>query len=246
MTSRLAPRPDEVVPDLAVAAQRLAPWGFLADPDLPDRPGPASLILALRDRPTLRHYDPEVVEFWSTEDGRGAHETITRTTRVPLTIGVSWGEIRILDRLGESNGYFSFGGRCDADLLDDTLIVAFTSSAPILRRGGHSQGWDDGADAVGAFFGRLLVTVDYVPGFEERLAQSTPLARYAAFIRDEVAHQHSLPIEVRERRPFATTVRTEAARLQRDHPVAWADGERLLDEVGATLRPTTPTVPVRP
>ena len=88
MTSRLAPPPDEVQPNLAVAAQRLAPWGFLADPDLPDRPGPASLIVALRERPTLRHYDPEVVEFWSTEDGRGAHETITRKTRVPLSIGV--------------------------------------------------------------------------------------------------------------------------------------------------------------
>ena len=246
MTSRLAPPPDEVQPNLAVAAQRLAPWGFLADPDLPDRPGPASLIVALRERPTLRHYDPEVVEFWSTEDGRGAHETITRKTRVPLSIGVSWGEIRIIDRLGESNGYFSFGGRCDADVLDDALIVAFTSSAPILRRGGHSQGWDDGADAVGAFFGRLLVTVDYVPGFEERLAQSAPLARYAAFIRDEAAHQHSLPVEIREGRPFANAVRTEAARLHRDHAVAWADGERSSTRSAARSMATTPTVPVRP
>ena len=236
MTSRAVPRPHEVVPDLAVAAQRLAPWGFLADPDLPDHPGPATLIVALRERPTLRHYDPEVVEFWSTEDGHGAHETITRTTRVPLTTGVSWGEIRILDRLGESNGYFSFGGRCDADLFDDALIVAFTSSAPILRRGGHSQGWDDGADAVGAFFGRLLVTVDYMPGFEARLAHATPLARYSAFIRDEATHVQGLPIEVRERRPFANTVRTEAARLQRDHPEAWADGGRLLEDIGRTLQ----------
>ena len=68
--------------------------GIPADPDLPDRPGPASLIVALRERPTLRHYDPEVVEFWATEDGRGAHETITRETKVPLSTGVSWGEIR--------------------------------------------------------------------------------------------------------------------------------------------------------
>ena len=28
------------------------------------------------------------------------------------------------------------------------------------------------------------MTVDYVPGFEERLAHATPLARYAAFIQD--------------------------------------------------------------
>ena len=52
--SVLAPGPVE-------AAQRLADWGFLAEPDLPDRPGPAYLLVALRDRPTLRHYDPEVV-----------------------------------------------------------------------------------------------------------------------------------------------------------------------------------------
>jgi hypothetical protein len=250
MTSQVRPptttAPDELAPDLAVAARRLAPWGFLADPDLPDRPGPASLIVALREQPTLRHYDPEVVEFWSTEDGRGAHAAITRGTKVPLSTGVSWGEIRILDRLGESNGYFSFGGRCDADLLDDALIVAFTSTAPILRRGGHSQGWDDGADAVGAFFGRLLVTVDYVPGFETQLARATPLARYAAFIRDQDAHEHGLPIAIRELTPFADTVRSEAARLRRDHPGAWAAGETLLEDVGRTLRQDTPTLPVRP
>src|SRR5262245_54573126 len=52
--------PDEVGDRLAIAAHRLDRWGFLADPDFPDRPGPASLIVALRDVPTLRHYDPEV------------------------------------------------------------------------------------------------------------------------------------------------------------------------------------------
>jgi hypothetical protein len=229
---------DEVAPDLAVAARRLAPWGFLADPDLPDRPGPASLIVALRDRPTLRHYDPEVVEFWATEGGHGAHKSITRDAKLPVATGVSWGEIRILDRLGESNGYFSFGGRCDADMVDDALIVAFTSSAPILRRGGHSQVWDDGADAVGAFFGRILVTVDYVPGFEERLARATPLTRYAAFVRDEHTHECGLPVGVRELRPFADTIRCEAARLRRDHPDAWAAGAELLEDVGRTMRVT--------
>jgi hypothetical protein len=245
MTIRQSPPPGEAAPDLVVAAHRLAPWGFLADPDLPDRPGPASLIVALRERPTLRHYDPEVVEFWSTEDGRGAHETVTRATKMPLSTGVSWGEIRILDRLGESNGYYGFGGRCDAEMIDGALIVAFTSSAPILRRGGHSQGWDDGADAVGAFFGRLLVTVDYLPGFEERLARTTPLARYAAFIWDAQQQCRNMPITTLELRPFAATVRSEASRLRADHPDAWDDGGKLLEDVGRTLRVDTSTLPVR-
>ena len=233
MTTREMPLIEEV-PSLTAAAQRLAPWGFLADPDLPDRPGPASLIVALRDHPTLRHYDPEVVEFWSTAGGRGTHEIVTRSTRTPFIAGVSWGEIRIVDRLGVANRYVSFGGRCDADRIDDAVIVALTSSAPILRRGGHSQGWDDGADAVGAFFGRLLVTVDYVPDFERRLADATPLARYAAFIADADARDRSLSTRALDVRPFAATVRSEAARLRRDHLDDWACGLDLLSDIGQT------------
>jgi hypothetical protein len=236
----------EPQPSLQSAARRLEPWGFLADPDLPDRPGPASLIVALRERPTLRHYDPEVVEFWSAHDGRGAHKTITRCTAMPFSTSVSWGEIRILDRLGESNGYLGFGGRCEADRIGDAVIVGITSSAPILRRGGHSQGWDEGADAVGAFFGRLLVTVDYVPGFEERLAHASPLARYAAFIQDADGRNRSTPLAARDLRPFARTVRSEAARLRSDHPAAWRDGVALLADVGRTLQMDPTTLPDRP
>jgi len=224
----------ENAPSLTAAARRLAPWGFLADPDLPDRPGPASLIVALRDRPTLRHYDPEVVEFWSTRDGRGTRECVTRATKLPFVAGVSWGEIRIVDRLGVANRYLTFGGRCDADRIDDAVIVAVTSSAPILRRGGHSQGWDEGADAIGAFFGRLLVTVDYVPDFERRLGDATPLQRYSAFIADALARERALSVPALDDWPFSQLARSEASRLRREHPDAWERGRGLLEDVGRT------------
>lgn len=51
-------------PDPIDAARRLAHWGFLAEPDLPDRPGPAYLLVALRDIPSFQHYDPELVDYW--------------------------------------------------------------------------------------------------------------------------------------------------------------------------------------
>lgn len=219
---------------LANAAERLSAWGFLAHPDLPDGPGPASLIVALRDVPTLRHYDPEVVEFWSTEGDRGTRRAITRATKMPLSTEVSWGEIRIVDRLGVSNEYLTFGGRCEAGQVGSVGIVVVTSSAPILRRGGHSQGWDDGADAIGAFFGRLLVTVDYVPGFEAALAAADPLARYAAFIADALARDRRIRDAGRLERPFAAIVRVEAARLRSAHPEAWAGGGELLANIGQT------------
>ena len=61
----MLPSPANLTPALALGA--LADLGFLASPDLPDRPGPAYLLVAVRDAPTLRHFDPETIEYWVTE-----------------------------------------------------------------------------------------------------------------------------------------------------------------------------------
>ena len=114
--------------------------------------------------PTLRHYDPESIEYWVTRGGRGRAARAVAATPMPLSEDFSWGMIRLVDRLRVTNEYLTFGGRLDAAMVDDAIVAAFTSPAPLLRRGGHSQGWDAGADLVGAFFGRLMVAVDYQPG----------------------------------------------------------------------------------
>ena len=150
------------------ALARLADWGFIATSDLPDKPGPASLLIALRERPTLAHYDPERVEFWATRGERGVHVTVTRETPMPIDAVFSWGLIRIADRLGETNEYAAFGGHVAAELVDGVVVVVFTSPAPILRRGGHTQGWDPGATSIVAFFSRLLVAVDFGRGSRRR------------------------------------------------------------------------------
>jgi hypothetical protein len=208
-------------------ASRIAEWGFLANPDLPDRPGPAYLLVAMRPAPTLRHYDPESIEYWVTRAGRGARRVLARSTPMPLSEDFSWGMIRIVDRLRVTNEYLTFGGRLDAGSVDDAIVAAFTSPAPLLRRGGHSQGWDAGADLVGVFFARLMVAVDYVPGFETLIADATPTARYAAFIRDAEARRRA------ERRSgtdseLGRLIGHEAVRLLSDQPDDWAAGARLL------------------
>lgn len=213
--------PSAVAPDPVDAARRLAAWGFLAEPDLPDRPGPAYLLVALRDTPTLRHYDPEVVEYWASAGGRGVRRTLSRATRMPLDAEFSWGLIRIVDRLGVSNEYVTFGGHLSAAEVDGATYAAFVSEAPLLRRGGHSQPWDEGADSLAAFFGRLLLSVDFEPGFEARAAAVDPLTRYAAFI-DDVAGRYRRSLALRDRDPrFWAIVRAEAERLERDHRAAW-------------------------
>ena len=66
--------------DPAVAAGLLADFGFIARPDLPDAAGDAYLLVALRDRPTLHHFDPERIDLWVSRGSRGTRLRITRET----------------------------------------------------------------------------------------------------------------------------------------------------------------------
>ena len=208
-------------------AGRLPDWGFLANPDLPDRPGPAFLLVALRAEPTLQHYDPEAIDYWISQAGRGERRTLTRETPMPRSEDFSWGLIRLVDRLRVTNEYLTFGGHLDAAAVDEIVVAAFASPAPLLRRGGHSQGWDAGADAVGAFFGRLMVAVDFTPGFEALLAATSPLTRYAAFVRDALA-RHPTGATADADQGIVRLLRAEGRRLRGDAPVDWLAGERLL------------------
>jgi hypothetical protein len=215
---------------LPAAAGRLADLGFLAGPDLPDRPGPAYLLVALRDRPTLRHYDPERIDYWVTRRGRGVKRSLTRATPMPLDLDVSWGMIRLVDRLPVTNEYLTFGGHLSAAQIDGSTIAVFTSPVPLLRRGGHSQIWDEASDELGAFFARLVAAVDVAPELEPRLAAVDPFVRYAAFLTDVVSRYRASP-ELRALDPRAwTLLQSEERLMQSEHADAWTAGQRILDE----------------
>ncbi len=219
--------PSPLTPDVATAAALLSEWGFLAEPDLPDRPGPAYLLVALRDAPTLRHYDPELVEYWVSADGRGTRRELDRSTPLPVETAFSWGLIRITDRLDVTNEYVTFGGTLSAAEVDGMTVAVFTSPAPLLRRGGHSQGWDHGAASLAAFFGRLIIAVDFTPGFEALAASVDPITRYAAFIRDLVGRYRRSPILRDQHLDLWVLLQSEARRLERDHATEWEAGAEL-------------------
>lgn len=154
----------------------------------------------------------------------------TRKTRLPIEIDFSWGLIRIVDRLHVTNEYLTFGGRLAADEVDGVVVAVFTSPAPLLRRGGHSQGWDQGSDSLGAYFSRFLVAVDYAPGFEARAAQADPVTRYAAFLADAMARYRSSPVLRGDQPGLWTLLRAEQRRLRTVRPSAWVGGEALRRE----------------
>lgn len=221
-------------PTPADAFRTLTQLGFLAHSDLPDQAGSAYLLVALRDRPALTHYDPEAVDYWITRDGVGRREQLTRTTPLPIADRpFAWGEIRIVDRLHVGNEYLTFGGRLSAALVDGVAIAVFASTVPLLRRGGHSQGWDEAAENVGAFFGRAKVAVDYVPGFEARLAALRPEARYSAFIEDLADRYRGEPLLRETQSHLWSLVMAEEHRLARASAGDLQEGRSLLAEIRA-------------
>jgi hypothetical protein len=202
-------------------------WKFLGHPDLSAGPGTAFLLVALRPAMTMHHFDPEAVDYWVTERGRGERRTLTNMTPMPRSDDYSWGLIRLVDRLGVSNEYLTFGGHLDAARIDDVVLAAFASQAPLLRRGGHAQGRDLGADAIGGFFGRMMAAVDLKKGFEKLFADATPLARYAAFLRDTDQRRPARRSEAVD--DLGQLLRHEATRLRSTCPEQWAAAGELLD-----------------
>lgn len=200
-----------------------------------DRHDPAAteLVVAVRESPTLRHFDPEVVDFWAPEGGRSRTHEIDRDSDMPFTGRFAWGRISIADRLGLTNQWLTFGGTVRAAALDGgTTVILFHSAAPIQRWSGHSQGLDLMTAEIGAFFGRLMVPIDFTPGAEGRLVAADPRVLYCAFIADALVREGRSTRLVQADRPFAGHVVAEARRLRAAEPAAWADGGELLRALG--------------
>lgn len=169
------------------AASSIANVGFRLVQDVHGGGSPAGshLVIALRERPTLAHFDPDRVTWWATVDGRWHEVEFRRQHRLPEGSAVGWGRVRAIDRLAEQEAFLTFGGHAYAVGADPAMtIVVLESAAPILRWAGHMQGSDPLTAEVGAFFARLRARIGVRDGAEARIAQTTPLAMYAAFVAD--------------------------------------------------------------
>ena len=216
------------------AAHHVEHLGFLdVHGTAPQAPGGANLVVALRERPTLVHFDPERVEHWVAEAGRGRPAEITRKTPLPLEGPFSWGTIRVVDRLEVFNSFLTFGGVVRAIARDpSTTLVVLSSNAPILRSTGHSQGVDLSTGEVGAFFARMMIPIDFAPGAEARIAAAPPMALYGAFHASMEA-RYEASEELRKTHPgFAAWCHRERARLASAFGSEWEVGKALAAELG--------------
>lgn len=229
--------------DPHIAAPLVADLGFLLAHDLPGDGQDALLVVALRDAPTLRHFDPELLTFWRTDElGRGRSRELTIDSPMPFDLACSWGPIEIVDRLGESNTFFTVGGRLRAAMVGDGVaVVTISSPGPILSRGGHSQPYDRLAAELTAFFARVLVPIDFVPGAEATVGRASPSTRYAAFLQYDLRRIGESELVREAYGHDARVVRAEADRLRRRHPTDWDAGAALLEVLG--LHPERAMVP---
>jgi hypothetical protein len=219
----------------SAAADLLADLGFtLINSHHPAAPGGSHLLVALRDAPTLRHFDPESLLVY-TPAGADPGDLLIfdrATLHGPARRRVLWGHVHVVDRLRVENRFLSFGGELRSAVVDSGLTVVDVSSpGPIVRWGGHSQGSDPLAAEIGAYFGRLILAVDYQPGVEARLADLPPVTMYAAFLTDadrrlqRIARRTSLEPELRH------WIEAEVTRLRRAGPVVLSEAAALLDDL---------------
>lgn len=226
--------------DTRVGYELLEQLGFLHVPAATAGSGPAYLLVAIRRRPTLDHYDPELIRYWVACDGRGTCDEMTISSRMPLQAPFSWGTIRLVDRLGVSNEYLTFGGDLSAERVAGAVVSVFRSPAPLLTCGGHSQGWDAGAHAVAGFFGRLRAEVGADRQLERVVADTPPLALFAAFVA-EAARRLRGSEELRAIEPILWRwIRREARGLASERPPEWAAGQALNERRRWRPRPVAP------
>ena len=220
-------------PILAEAADRLTHLGFLLVSPFPPGGADSELLVSMRSSPTLQHFDTEVIRYWRTgQDRRGHPDELRARSPMPVRATFAWGKVELVDRLGVENVFVTLGGELSADHADPGEVVAvLRSPAPILRMGGHSQSADLVAPELAAFFGRLMVPIDFDPGVEQAIAAADPLTRYAAFVAYEYDRYHGHLLLRQEHPQQAQVVAEEAQRLRRSRPEAWSRGAALLERL---------------
>lgn len=216
------------------AAALLADLGFtLIRSDRPGVGDGSHLLVALRAAPTLRHFDPESINLWVAASGRGKARLVDRANAAHAPGSVLWGHVHLVDRLEVENRFLTFGGELRTARIDDaTTVVDLRSPGPIVRWGGHSQGEDPLAGEIGAFFGRLIIPIDYEPDAEAHVSAAAPLTLYGAFLVDATARLARSRRRSEGSDPLAGWIQAEAGRVRRIAPEAWDAGSRLLEAIG--------------
>lgn len=216
------------------AASALANFGFRLIESDRSAGDDSHLLVALRDRPTLRHFDPESFAYYAPALEGAALATVDRRIAERSRAAsrpALWGQVFVVDRVPVENRFITFGGDLRMAVVDRSLaILDLWSPAPIVRWGGHSQGTDALTEAIGAFFGRLMVPVDFAPGAAQRIDALLPAVLYRAFLIDAHARALQMRNHGATETPLDMWLAAALSRARSD-AIACSAAQRLLAEL---------------
>jgi hypothetical protein len=161
-------------------------WGYQISPESDHySAGYNKLDIAIRERPTNRHYDPELVRL-QVRDRDGFASWITLELGSSFREGrhVCPGRVILRDRVDRRVQFFSFGGSLEVGAELGGVVYSLHSTAPVLGLNQLTQRvTDQFVFEIEAIIGERKA--DWVvddAGFDRRLAQIDPLQFYLASV----------------------------------------------------------------
>lgn len=119
--------------------QLMEKWGYdLLPPSHPGSPGHTGLLVAIREKPTRQHFDPETISL-QIRDENGRAKRAKLRLEIPEDLAeagprhVCPGQVVLRDRADRRVDFFVFGGRLEATSAPDETVYSLHSPAPILK-----------------------------------------------------------------------------------------------------------------
>jgi hypothetical protein len=211
--------------DTENAHELLSDVGYLLVHGRPLEQGASYLLVAIRPRPTLVHFDPERIEYWRANNAHAEEQELAWPVKAAAST-FTVGSIRIVDRVGASNSFISFGGELSLSRDGDVGAALFRSGAPILALHGRSGPADPMAANMYAFVAVLRAAQDNDPDLARVIYSATPRTLYGAFIERTLRVYRAEPPRMTEAR-LASLLRMERNQLQAEAPAEMAAGAEL-------------------
>jgi hypothetical protein len=166
--------------------ENIGNWGYtFLDAPHPDSLGYSGLIVAIRERPTGQHFDPEAIHLHLCDATGGMRgTTLTWQSPRPASDRVCPCRVILADRFDQRVEFFTFGGSLEMSQRPDEAIYTLRSPAPVLEILGQEGNVPDQL----AFETEALLSREAARwgkddrGFEQRLAEIEPLQLYIAVL----------------------------------------------------------------
>ncbi len=165
-------------------------WGYYLLPKShPHSPGYTGLLVAIRKRPTERHFDPHSMRL-RLRDEHGEAEWTRLWLESPLELPIEGsmhvcpGEVVLHDRTDKRVDFFIFGGSLEMVCVPGETVYSLRSPAPILKVTNSLESVPDQlASETEALIGEVQVKWgSNEKGFAQRLVQVDPLEFYLAVL----------------------------------------------------------------